>query len=391
MDAILENINIFRTGVERFLERKGEAMYLLDEDLARNRVEEAISKGLAEGQRRRMLGRNSNRGTLNVHVPRSALVLFVFCIATLLALILGACSGTAVALGSTNATEVESLVATVTEIPTSTAKPTVPPTATATKTTELDVLPTGTAPTDGTQRSRRYTIALSAEAIAAPEKMWSGLAEITLENSDSEWHAAILRRLNDDVSLDEFSTAFQEDPFSTMPLTFAIGGPDVGAGESVKGMFFLNEGTYIVVDNWVEPPRFTTITVEGQMVDAAAPEHDVTVKMEEYAFTMPDTISSGPQMWKLINKGQYVHNFGVVQLEEGKTVEDIIAWMGDQQAPWPMQEIFLWNVMSPSANSWAAIDLPEGEYIALDFLPDFANEGGWNMEQGMYKAFTVTP
>jgi hypothetical protein len=370
-------------------------MYLLDEDIARNRVKEAIDNGLAEGRSRRLLRDKTGPSSHALRIPRSLAMLAVFGLSVLLALALGACSGSAAALGAPGETEGVAAPVTATDAPAATATATEAQTATAAETEVLPspaaVTPSATAPTDGTQRSRGYVVGLSADGITVPEKVRPGLAEISVENSDSVWHAAILRYLNDDVSLEEFDAAFQADPFSTMPLTFAIGGPDVPGGQSVSGMFFLNEGTYIVVDNWVEPPRYAAFTVQGQMVDAAAPDHNVIVKMEEYAFTMPDTISSGPQMWKFSNKGQNIHNLGIVQLEEGKTVEDIIAWMGDQQTPWPMQEIFLWNVMSPSASSWAIIDLPPGEYVALDFLPDFANPGGWNMEQGMFKTFTVTP
>ena len=319
----------------------------------------------------------------------------IVCLTFLLSILTNACTSTAAAPSSVDETESMPITSTETEqtlpIATETKQPI--PTATMTEPAPepTDPTPASTMLTDGTQRSRKYIVQLSAESIVAPEVIRPGLAEITIENTDSTWHAAIFRRLNDDVSLEDFDAAFLENPFTTLPLTYAIGGPDVPAGERIEGMFFLNEGTYVVVDNWSEPARYTVVNIEGQMVDAAAPDHNVMVRLEEYSITMPESIASGPQLWKFVNKGTQYHNLGIVQLDEGKTVDDIIAWMDEMQSPMPMQEIVLWNVLDPTGNSWGTIDLPPGEYLALDFLPDFANGGGWNMEQGMYKAFTVSP
>jgi hypothetical protein len=105
---------------------------------------------------------------------------------------------------------------------------------------------------------------------------------------------------------------------------------------------------------------------------------------------MPDSISSGPQVWKFFNQGQSVHNFGIVKLNEEMDVEDVISWMGDPSTSPPMEIVSFWNLMSPGASSRAILDLTPGEYMALDFLPDEANGGKFNIQQGMSHTFTVT-
>ena len=147
----------------------------------------------------------------------------------------------------------------------------------------------------------------------------------------------------------------------------------------------------MVVDNWVEPWRFATFEVAGEPLQAEPPQADVTVQMKEYALEMPESLPGGRQLWQFTNQGQFLHNVGIIRLGEGKRMADVIAWTKEQQGPEPFEYFTMWNILSPGATSWGEIELQPGEYLAVDFMPDFANEGGWNMEQGMVSAFTVTP
>jgi hypothetical protein len=72
-------------------------------------------------------------------------------------------------------------------------------------------------------------------------------------------------------------------------------------------------------------------------------------------------------------------------------MDDVITWTKEQQGPEPFEYFAMWNILSSGVTSWGEIELEPGEYLAVDFLPDFANEGGWNMEQGMAWEFSVTP
>ena len=46
--------------------------------------------------------------------------------------------------------------------------------------------------------------------------------------------------------------------------------------------------------------------------------------------------------------------------------------------------------MSPGVTSWGEIEIEPGNYVALDFMPDFTSESGLNVDKGMYKQITVT-
>ena len=178
--------------------------------------------------------------------------------------------------------------------------------------------------------------------------------------------------------------------FAILPMIFAIGGPTVNGNGSSYGFYYLEPGSYLVVDISVDPPRYKKFEANGTTVDTSEPSINVDVKMAEYAFSMPDIIESGPQLWKFFNQGQFPHNFGIVQMSQGKSLDDVIDWMGEQSGSAPFEVQAFWNVMSPAATSRVLIDLPPGEYLALDFLPDFASPGMTNVGQGMSQPFTVT-
>lgn len=236
----------------------------------------------------------------------------------------------------------------------------------------------------------RLAVTHSDTAIAAPEIVPAGLRLVTVQNTGGEWHASIFRRLNDDVTMAQFTAAFRENPFGSLPLTTQLGGPDLAPGHSAQIVLDLLPGQYVVVDNWVEPPRYVTFEVVDQAVAGAAPPQAVVaVEMREHEFVMPETIKAGRQWWQFSNTGAATHQIGIIQLLAGKTLDDVAAWLDSEEGPPPWEDVAFWNVMSPGQQSWGELDLPAGAYLALDFLPDFDNDGAPNFSLGMVAELTV--
>lgn len=227
-------------------------------------------------------------------------------------------------------------------------------------------------------------------AIALPEVVPAGIRLVTIQNNGDDWHASIFRRLNAGVTMEQFTAAFQENPFGSLPLTTQLGGPDLGPGQSAQVALDLSPGQYVVVDNWVEPPRFVSFTAVDQGVAGdTPPQAAVAVEMREHEFIMPETIKAGRQWWQFSNTGAAVHQVGVIRLVDGKTLDDITAWLESEEGPLPWEDVAFWNVMSPGQLSWGELDLPAGNFLVLDFLPDFNNDGAPNFSLGMVAELTV--
>ena len=105
------------------------------------------------------------------------------------------------------------------------------------------------------------TVVHSDAEITVHETIPAGHQRITIQNNGEAWHATIIRRLKDDVTMDEFEAAFQENPFGSLPLTIQLGGPDLAPGTHSEALFQFEPGDYVVVDNWTEPPRMQPFSV----------------------------------------------------------------------------------------------------------------------------------
>lgn len=146
---------------------------------------------------------------------------------------------------------------------------------------------------------------------------------------------------------------------------------------------------------------------------SAAPEAvgAITIVTTEYAFAIPE-ISAGSHELLLKNDGEQVHMAAVVQLLDGRTVEDVMTYIeehgtGGKPPSWAMEIGF--GIADPGSTSpigsadgepepGAVLDLVAGDYVALCFIAD----GSMSMDQkppkgakthaelGMIQGFTVT-
>lgn len=119
------------------------------------------------------------------------------------------------------------------------------------------------------------------------------------------------------------------------------------------------------------------------------PNH-VIVTASDFAFTAPDTITAGLEMFHLVGKGPSLHHVQVVALDSGKTVADLMAAMKN---PGPPPAWVRWvggpNAVAPSGvdTSVAYLTLTAGNYALLCLIPDSA--GVPHFAHGMVRALTV--
>jgi uncharacterized cupredoxin-like copper-binding protein len=122
----------------------------------------------------------------------------------------------------------------------------------------------------------------------------------------------------------------------------------------------------------------------------AGPNH-VIVTASDYAFTAPDSISAGLEMFHLVNKGPSVHHVQIVELLEGKTVSDL---MNAMKNPWPPPAFAKFvggpNAVAPSGvdTAFAYVTLEAGNYALICLIPDSA--GTPHFAKGMMRSLTVT-
>ena len=116
--------------------------------------------------------------------------------------------------------------------------------------------------------------------------------------------------------------------------------------------------------------------------------NDVVIAGTDFAFSAPDTIPAGLTRLRLVASGRYPHHAQLVKLEQGMTLDSLMAAMSHAGPP-PA-----WMVLVTGANAPAPGDttnvyavLEAGSYALLCFIPDSA--GVPHVARGMSKALTV--
>ena len=112
----------------------------------------------------------------------------------------------------------------------------------------------------------------------------------------------------------------------------------------------------------------------------------VMVMANDYAFQMPDTLSSGVTTFRLMNHGQELHHMVLIRFAEGQTMADLQK-MGEAQPPAGMVLMGGPNFATPGGAIEATVNLEPGQYAAVCLVP--SPDGQVHMAKGMMKSFTV--
>ncbi len=245
------------------------------------------------------------------------------------------------------------------------------------------------------------TVDVSDTALTVPAEMPAGLVAVTVKNSGQSPHSPFFARLNEGVSADSFMQTLQTDESGAAAIAQVtlLGGAQVAPGASQRMVFDLQPGSHIALDfgegPGAGPPQVIGFEVKASDGPAPAePAAMVNAGMKDFQFTLPDQIKAGAQTWKIENTGGQWHEMAIFKLNEGVTVDDLMAMMmsGEEpEGPPPYEQMAFWAPMSAGQHAWMDVDLPAGTYTVLCFLPDFASDPPMShLEHGMVRTLTVT-
>lgn len=245
----------------------------------------------------------------------------------------------------------------------------------------------------------QITITATDYAFAAPAKVEAGLVSINLVNEGKEPHHAQLARLNDGVTLEQFQAALQQSPEAAFPLVSFTGGPSViDPGRNQEVTVNLAPGQYVVLcfvashdgmphlaKGMIAPMEVVENTKQASQPEIKA---DATVKLLDFSFVLPGEIKAGRQVWQVVNEGKQAHEITIIKLADGKTMEDVAAFMEAPHGTPPFEDAGGFQAIDPGKAGWVTLDLQPGNYVALCHVPDPAS-GHAHMELGMVMPFSV--
>ncbi len=236
------------------------------------------------------------------------------------------------------------------------------------------------------------TLKVTEAGLEAPSEIPSGIVAVAVEGGSPE-NMPQLARLNEGVTMEQVTEAVAgPDPMAALALVSLLGSAATVDGQVI---YDLQPGSYAAVLFMPDSPPQVVPVTSGEPSGAVAPTADVSATLLDFSFAIPDKIATGPQVWQIENSGQQWHEMGIVKLNEGVTVEDVLAWvqqsMGPEgpSGPPPFEEGAFWGPMGAGQRAWVTWDIAPGEYTVICFLPDLAGDMSPHAAHGMVRTLVV--
>lgn len=233
-------------------------------------------------------------------------------------------------------------------------------------------------------------------AFDAPTSFSGGLVEMTLDNLGKEGHFAAFAKPTEGTTADQVEAAIMalaSGQHAEGPPPFveymALGTIDPGGQSRMTAN--VPAGDYVIFC-MVPAPDGAPHAAKGMMTTVEVtegrarglPETDATISAADFAIGGVPTFKPGKTSITLQNKGKQIHEIDLVELPEGKKVEDVVAWAAKMAGPPPAR--FLGGpaiLQDLSANT--TFELKAGSrYAFVCVVPDHLSDGAPHITKGMY-------
>lgn len=128
----------------------------------------------------------------------------------------------------------------------------------------------------------------------------------------------------------------------------------------------------------------------GNETEIPAYSNEVVFTAQDNTFSGPASVPAGWTQLRLVNEGPDFYHIQLVKLNDGKTVDDLVAALKEHPVPPDWAEMYGGpNPPVPGQSSEAVVNLEPGNYALIDTVPD--KEGVPHVHYGMATALIVTP
>lgn len=250
----------------------------------------------------------------------------------------------------------------------------------------------------------RVTIVAKDFSFDAPATIPAGYVDVTVKNEGAEGHQLQLVKLNA-VTEAEFTTAAGGTSIGDIGDAVFVGGPNgAGPGGSTTATVKLEPGKYGIAcfipaaDGIAHAAKGMVGFVTVEKTDKSvfhAPKSDGTIALGDFVFEPPKGFN-GHGTYVIDNQGNQVHEMAYFKIAEGKTLDDVKAYIltppgtTPPPGPPPFEEGGGIVGLSHGQENWLDFDLAAGDYAMFCFFPDPTKGDLPHAVEGMIKEFTVT-
>lgn len=247
------------------------------------------------------------------------------------------------------------------------------------------------------QRANVVTVVARDFAFEMPDTIAAGLTTFRLRNAGTQPHHLMFYRLDRGKHLADVLTALNAGGAHPAWM-HAVGGPNaILPGAETAGTLVLQPGTYVAFCH-VKSPDNMLHFAKGMMkivtvsptarAPTILPAADITVTLNDYAFTFSHPPTRGHHLMAVINRGTQPHELILSKLLPGKTSQDFIHWMDTQQGAPPVIPAGGATDLPPRGTLVIPVDLESGRYSIVCRVRD-AKDGQPHDRHGMFTEFTV--
>lgn len=241
-------------------------------------------------------------------------------------------------------------------------------------------------------------------AFDLPATITGGLVDLTLDNTGKEPHFAAFAQPAEGRSVGDVTAALTalasgEPPAGAPPFVeyIALGTVDPGGQSRVTGN--LPTGKYVLFC-MLPAPDGVPHAAKGMMTEVEVtggsprdlPATDATISTFDFAFGNLPTFKEGTNRVTLQNKGKQIHEIDLVELADGKKVEDLVAWAAKLEGPPPGR--FLGGpAVRDGLSVNTTFEMTAGaRYALVCIVPDQLGDGAPHLTKGMHSPeFQVDP
>lgn len=235
-------------------------------------------------------------------------------------------------------------------------------------------------------------------AFQGPDTIPAGLTMFHLNTNGQELHHVQLVKLEESKTYADLEAAVKAGgPPPEWAVPYGGVNPPAPGGMAVATQT-MEPGNYAVVC-MVEGPDKVPHIAKGMMkpltvtpvanANMTEPTADVTMTLSDYTFAFSKPLTAGRQMIKVENVATQPHEVVLIQLEPGKTLEDMGKWVQDFKGPPPGKPLGGIPAFMPGKNTYFEVNLTPGTYGLICFVPD-AKDHKPHHQHGMAQQLTIS-